>query len=378
MNFRHKLLLKYVVKINFIKIKFKINFIKIIKIIYVIYNKMYFNFITILIILIILIVIIILYFIVRKRHLTTFTTTFTTFIPTKKKNGQNKKENFLVYDYNLNEGGFADFLKYFFKTFYISDILNKQLYINFNHPSKKFILFNLPNYQNENKNTAEYLSIRKGDFITILSENKNFIIKNMDFYKSNKKLNKNNIPDDKNTIKYIIDKYKNLNNILYYGEEVINVYNKLKPKKEYISIHYRIGDKSLEITPDQNIAKNDDREVDDNKIILNIKNIVENSKEKDIYFFCDNSNFKKKITPLFPKIKTLDFDIIHFGLKYSNIDKETYEKNLILTIVEFLIIQNSLEIHKMSLSGVSEIAAYLNDNDTINPKNLISYFKNAY
>ena len=80
---------------------------------------MYFNFITILIILIILIVIIILYFIVRKRHLTTFTTTFTTFIPTKKKNGQNKKENFLVYDYNLNEGGFADFLKYFFKTFYI-------------------------------------------------------------------------------------------------------------------------------------------------------------------------------------------------------------------------------------------------------------------
>ena len=326
---------------------------------------MYFNFITILIILIILIVIIILYFIVRKRHLTTFTTTFTTFIPTKKKNGQNKKENFLVYDYNLNEGGFADFLKYFFKTFYISDILNKQLYINFNHPSKKFILFNLPNYQNENKNTAEYLSIRKGDFITILSENKNFIIKNMDFYKSNKKLNKNNIPDDKNTIKYIIDKYKNLNNILYYGEEVINVYNKLKPKKEYISIHYRIGDKSLEITPDQNIAKNDDREVDDNKIILNIKNIVENSKEKDIYFFCDNINFKKKITPLFPKIKTLDFDIIHFGLKYSNIDKETYEKNLILTIVEFLIIQNSLEIHTMSLSGFSEIAAYLNDKDTI-------------
>jgi hypothetical protein len=140
-----------------------------------------------------------------------------------------------------------------------------------------------------------------------------------------------------------------LNEVFYFDNSIkLNVKNILPSlPTSYISIHLRMGDKFLETDKKFIPCKNDTRQFSQKKIYK----FIEDNSDKNIIFFCDNLNYKLKITNKYKNVFISNAQIGHTSLK------NTTNKQILDAITEFYILSNSQLIYAASNSGFSLTAS---------------------
>ena len=234
----------------------------------------------------------------------------------------------IVFDFNLNDGGIGDCIKFFI---FILDscIKNKErlYYIKNNIEIENYIKlkYDIMYIENNEKILKNYNIVKPQTYYSIINN------------------------EYRNDYGYCID----INDVFYFSKEVIiNSQNIFPPYiTDYISIHLRLGDKFLEI-PEENIfCKNDVRDFSEEKI----NNIILKNKKKYIYFCCDNNSFRQKIKEKYNNIIITSGEIGHTSYL------TTTNKQILDTITEFYLLTNSKRIFASSQSGFSIIAAKFNN-----------------
>lgn len=240
----------------------------------------------------------------------------------------NSYKNKIVFDFNLNDGGLGDCIKFFMYLLNISIKDNTRLY-----------------YKKNNIEIENYIKL-KYDIMYITDEKickKCNIVKPYMYYKI---INNEYITND-NLI--------NINEVFYFSKDVIiNSQNIFPPYiNEYISIHLRLGDEFLELEVEKKpiYKKKDIREFSEEKIM----NIIQENKNEYIFFCCDNNAFRQKIKEKYNNIIISSGEIGHTG--YFNVSK----KQVLDTVTEFYLLTNSKKIYGASQSGFSILAANFNN-----------------
>jgi len=231
-----------------------------------------------------------------------------------------------VFDFKLGEGGIGDYLKFYMIILIKCMCNNIKLYHKIN-----------------NIEIEKYIKL-KYDFLYISSDEisklKNVTIEKVyDYYNK--------------------DKYNGdilLNEIFYFDNIVkTNVKNVLHLPINYISIHLRLGDKFLETEQKFVCCKNDTRSFSEEKLYK----FIEDNKDKNIIFFCDNNSEKLKIKNKYKNIIISTAQIGHTSL--SN----TTNKQILDSITDFYILSNSQLIYSASYSGFSMMASKFNNIELI-------------
>ena len=228
----------------------------------------------------------------------------------------------IVYDFRLGDGGIGDNIKFFMFVLESCIKNNKRLY-----------------YKKNNTQNEKYLKLK----YDIMYVDDDFI----------KKLD--SVEVVKPQMFYLISNYNfsfPINQVFYLTDEVKINSQKLFPKNitYYISIHLRLGDKYLE-TKEEYKEFTDERSFSEEKLY----NFIEKHQNKNIFFCCDNNNYKLKLKKKYNNIIITNCDIGHTSL--SN----TTEKQILDGITEFYILTNSKMIFAASSSGFSIIASKFNN-----------------
>lgn len=262
-------------------------------------------------------------------------------------NNNGKFNKNIIFYFDIGLGGIGDYLKYFIYAFDYC-LINK---INFNfinkHKLNNYIICKYSNWELTEYPIEKTLRINKiHDLTEEFVKNdtyQNYLVYPVCMYGLDE---------------YIICKQYILNDFFYFSNEIIEYANKMFKCKEYISVHLRLGDKYLETSRNYIQCIRDKRIFDENKLNdFFIHNNLDN-----IYFFCDNNSFKKKIKNKFQNVNMTGLQIAHTSLLNTN------ESQLLDTITEFYIMTNSKCIYMFSNSGFPIMASRFNN------INLISYF----
>lgn len=235
----------------------------------------------------------------------------------------------IIYHFEYGMGGIGDYFKFFMYALKYCIDNNIRLYLSVKH--------NLDNYV-KLKYDKMYLNLDNLNYITL---NK---------YKDLEKIDDKNIYKIYPFIFYDVQKevYENamnckLDDMFYFTNEITaNLLN-----EKYISIHLRLGDKYLETDKNFIVCKDDERKYNEFKL----NKFIEENKEKNIYFFCDNYSFKKNIKDKYPFINILDVKIGHTSL--LNVTEDEIKNS----IIEFYILSKSEKIYWASWSGFSFLAS---------------------
>ncbi len=235
----------------------------------------------------------------------------------------------LIYHFEYGMGGIGDYFKFFMYALRYCINNNIRLYLSIKHDLDRYVKL---------KYDKMYINIDNIKYITL---NK---------YKDMEKIDDKNIYKICPFVLYDVQKevYENainskLDDIFYFTDEITE--NFLNDK--YISIHLRLGDKYLETDKNFIICKDDDRSYNKSKL----NKFIEERKDKNIYFFCDNYLFKKNIKEKYPYINIIDVKIGHTSLLNVTQDET---KN---SIIEFYILSKSEKIYWASWSGFSLMAS---------------------
>ena len=113
---------------------------------------------------------------------------------------------------------------------------------------------------------------------------------------------------------------------------------------EYISVHLRLGDKYLETDKQYVMVPTDERAYNETKLF-------EFLSSRNVFFFCDNKSYKKRVKRMFDHIQITDFDIGHSSFV------NTTNSQLIDGLAEFYLLSKSKHIYKSSYSGFSIMAS---------------------
>jgi hypothetical protein len=150
----------------------------------------------------------------------------------------------------------------------------------------------------------------------------------------------------------------NIKDVFYFTDEVKINCKKIFPFDitNYISIHLRLGDKFLETDKSYIACKNDTRYFSDS----NIYKFIEDNYNKNIFFCCDNNNYKLKLKEKYTNINISNCDIGHTSLL------NTRKTQVLDSITEFYILTNSEMIFSASTSGFSIVASKFNNIPLIN------------
>jgi hypothetical protein len=241
----------------------------------------------------------------------------------------------IVYDFRITHGGLGDCIKFFMGTLKFCMENNKRLY-----------------YKKNNILIEKYIKLKYDKMY--ISEDK---LHTIGYYTIQYP---EHYPE---WLNYKNDEIENIKDIFYFTDEVKLNCNNLLPFEmtNYISIHLRLGDKYLETDPTYICSKNDTR----NFTNEDIYKFIEENYEKNIFFCCDNKNYKLKLKEKYDKIIITYCDIGHTSFL------NTTEKQVLDGITEFYILTNSELIFNASYSGFSIIAAKFNNVPIINYYNLI-------
>ena len=206
-----------------------------------------------------------------------------------------KFEKTLVYSFTIQCGGLGDLIKFFMYSLYLCIKNNTKI---------KYLIHN---------NTIEkYLKLKQPKMYITREEINNqntTIVTPLELY---------GICSYDCTLPYKVD------DVFYFSDEVIH--NSINYQlTDYISIHLRLGDKYLETDKKYVICENDERLYDKDKMIK----FIEDNRDTNIMFFCDNKQYKKDIKEKFTNIFITDYDIGHTGLT------NTTEIQVINTITDF-------------------------------------------
>ena len=147
-------------------------------------------------------------------------------------------------------------------------------------------------------------------------------------------------PMDVNKVFYFTDEVK-INSTCFFPSDISN----------YISIHLRLGDKHLETDRNYVLCTEDKRDFSEE----NICKFIEENYNENIFFCCDNNNYKSKIKNKYDKILVSNCDIGHTGLF------NTSGKQILDSITEFYILTNSKTIVAASRSLFSLSASKFNN-----------------
>ncbi len=242
--------------------------------------------------------------------------------------------------------GLSDILKFFMKVFSYMIPNNIKVSLLIINPLYKFFDFKYKpiNFNIIKKNIKDYKHCKK--FNNINNILKNFTINNKLFinFKECKYLRSNLCEFWKLNL--------NLLDLIDFKNELYNQSKLYIPIQiNYIAIHLRLGDKYLEksIIPG---THNDKRNYDINKLY----EVIENNKDKIIYFFCDNNTFKKNLKEQYDYINILNLDIGHTGS--LNCTDEICKTS----IIDFILMMRAEEIHAISKSGFSSVSNKISKN----------------
>jgi hypothetical protein len=237
------------------------------------------------------------------------------------------KNNF-VYNFDVGDGGIGDCIKFFMFTLEICMKTNTRLY-----------------YKQNNIEIEKYIKLKYDKMYIndyMINQLDNVQIINPCMYYSC--INTN----------YTID----IKDVFYFTNEIKINCNNLFPSDitNYISIHLRVGDKFLETEQEFVVCKEDKRDFSEERLYK----CIENNYNKNIFFCCDNNNYKLKIKEKYNNIIITNCDIGHTSLT------NTTEKQVLDAITEFYILTNSEMIFSASYSGFSIIASKFNNIPLIN------------
>jgi len=227
-------------------------------------------------------------------------------------------EKIMVYNFTLGAGGIGDCIKFFMFALNICMKTNTRLY-----------------YKKNNIEIEKYIKlIYEKMYITDII---NLSVKNVEpsMYYS--------------TINY---DYIIIKDVFYFTDEVkINSKYLFPIETKYISIHLRLGDKYLETDKNYVLVKEDTRKFSNEKIYK----FIEDNRNNNIFFCCDNNEYKIKIKEMYNNITITNCNIGHSSL--SN----TSPQQVLDSISEFYILANSEMIYSASCSGFSKVASQFNN-----------------
>jgi hypothetical protein len=245
----------------------------------------------------------------------------------------------IIYKFSIEEGGIGDLIKFYIyllnlcinhniKLYYYIENMNinkylklkyNNMYIELKHIQNPYYLHNICNLDNLIPHTS-------------------YIVQPYNLYNFNIY---HNFPNFVSDIFYFTDEIK------IYANNFLNENNII----HYISIHLRMGDKHIETEECFKKVHNDTRNYNEH----NIYNFIEQNKDKNIIFFCDNKAYKQKIKNKYNFITITNGNIGHTSYK------NTTELQTFNTIVEFYLLSNSDHIYKASHSGFSIMASKFNN-----------------
>lgn len=182
------------------------------------------------------------------------------------------------------------------------------------------------------------------------------------------KLNTYNVTFN-NSILYVTDPssmydlpnhYENMeivSQIFYFTPLVIAKAENITKNKSYVSVHLRLGDYYLE-TDKNFIQVPQDRRFFNETKLLNFINDIQTI-EPNIYFFCDNNQYKLKLKSLYHCIQSTELEIGHTSLQ------NTTREQFFNAVVEYYILSKSKTIYYASESGFPITASKFNNTKLI-------------
>jgi hypothetical protein len=226
----------------------------------------------------------------------------------------------IVYDFQVGFGGIGDCIKYFMYLLEKSIVENTRLYY----------LINDIYLENYIQMRYDKMNIHRNELSTLKYSYK--IINPFALYDNY----------DENIIKM------SAQDVFKFSNEVILNKSVIFPDiTNYITLHVRLGDKYLETDKHFINCKDDVRSYNESKLI----DFIENNKEKNILFCCDNNDFKRYIKNKYDWIILADIEVAHTGLKNTN------AKQILDSVTEFYIMTYSEKIVAGSQSGFSLMAS---------------------
>jgi hypothetical protein len=255
----------------------------------------------------------------------------------------NNYNKILVYDFKIGYGGIGDCIKYFMFILDICIKFNIRLYYLINNiPLEKCLILKYKQMYIQSNQLTNYEYISNINSFRI-DNKKKYIVHPFLFYKG---FNFNSI-----TLQF--------KEVFTFSKDVLLNIKEILPNitlDNYISIHLRLGDKYLETNKEFIICKDDVRSYDINKIY----EFIENNKDKQILFFCDNNKLKLELKEKYNNIIITNSNIGHSG------QKNTTYKQTLDAITEFFLLSKSNKIYSASYSGFSIVASKFNNVELIN------------
>ena len=238
-------------------------------------------------------------------------------------NNYDSFSNIIIYNYDIEKGGIGDCIKFFMFILESSIKNNIRLYYKKNNIEiENFIKLKYDKMYIEDyeiKDLVSFEIVEPCKYYNTYNDNFSFPISHVFFFSNEVILNSNNFIDS-------------------------NIFN-------YISIHLRLGDKYLETDKNFVQCTNDTRLFSDEKI----HKFIEDNFSNNIFFCCDNKQYKLKLKEKYNNIIIANCDIGHISL--SN----TTKQQVLDAITEFYILTNSKFIFAASVSGFSTISSKFNN-----------------
>ena len=242
-------------------------------------------------------------------------------------NNYDSFKNKIVYEFNVGHGGLGDCIRFFMIALETCMKNNTRLYYKNNSEIDKYFKLKY------DKMNINYYKIKQLDYVRIVSPCAYYSAVNYEY------------SIDIKDVFYFTDELKINSKYLF----PLNITN-------YISIHLRLGDKFLETDKRYVPCEGDTRTFSEEKIYK----FIEENYNKNIFFCCDNNNYKLKLKKKYNNIIITNCDIGHTSLF------NTTTKQILDAVTEFYILTNSEMIFGASISGFSLMASKFNNIPLIN------------
>ena len=269
----------------------------------------------------------------------------------------------IVYNFNMGNGGIGDCIKFFMAILELCIRYKYKLYYQINNiPLEKYLRL---------KHAKMYISKEKmhGSAARMLRQSvRSSVIYNI------RKINSVTELQHINNINYYIvvpEIFYSAFNYDSIGISIKDVFDftdvvksnsySLLPSNisTYISLHLRLGDKYLETAKRFVIGSNDLRNYPE-IVQKKLYDFIEENSNKNIIFFSDNNEYKKKLKEKYNNIVITNCNIGHTGLSNTT-DKQTLD-----AITEFYLMTKSEKIYCVTHSGFSIVASKFNNIPLIN------------
>ena len=232
-------------------------------------------------------------------------------------------DNSIIYNFNIGHGGIGDCIKYFM---FILDYCihhNIRLYYKKNNIDIEHLI-ELKHHEmyieeHQIKDLVSYQIVESCKYYNLYNDNFNIPIKDVFFFSKDVILN---------------------SKILFPFDS-----------GDYISIHLRLGDNYLETDKSFIQSPYDTRHFSDEKI----HKFIEDNSSSNIFFCCDNNQYKLKLKEKYNNILVSNCAIGHTSLT------NTSKQQILDAVSEFYILTNSRCIFCASKSGFSTIASKFNN-----------------